>query len=154
MEDQIKPVVQEIEITCRQTNPQIAFRSIATAEDAVAFLREIWTKDINIRIRFYAIYLNHAGAIIGYAEICAGGITDCPADLRMAYCLALKILAPRIIVAHNRPTGNITITQADRDIGDRMLEIGKFHNIKFLDHIIFSEQRFHSMAENSDISFK
>jgi DNA repair protein RadC len=154
MEDQIKPVVQEIEITCRQTDPTIVFRHIASADDAVAFLRQIWAKDINIRIRFYALYLNHAGSIIGYAEICAGGITDCPADVRMVYCVALKILAPRIIVAHNRPTGNITITQADRDIFNRMQEIGQFHNIKFLDHIIFSEQRVHSMAESNDMPFK
>jgi DNA repair protein RadC len=56
-------------------------------------------------------------------------------------------MAVKVILVHNHPSGNLTPSQADQDVTDRMLKVGQLIDIEVLDHLVISETGFMSFAD-------
>jgi DNA repair protein RadC len=80
-----------------------------------------------------------------------GAINATVVDVRIIFKTALAHMATHIILAHNHPSGNLQPSQADRDITKKMVEAGKFLDIKIVDHIIFTNRAYYSFADNDQI---
>ncbi len=93
------------------------------------------------------IYLNTAGLVIGSYQFSTGGLTGTIADVRLILSIALKTLATGIILAHNHPSGNLTPSEADKLITNKIQQAGKLMDIKVLDHIILSFDGFYSFID-------
>ena len=80
--------------------------------------------------------MNNAHNTTGYVKISQGGITGTLVDVRLVAKYCIEALAPRVIIAHNHPSGSLNPSQADRDITRKFLEMGrekakKPSNVKF-----------------------
>jgi DNA repair protein RadC len=53
-------------------------------------------------------------------------------------------------VAHNHPSGNLLPSNDDRNITKRLRTAGELLGIQVLDHLIFSDETFHSMLEENE----
>ncbi len=82
--------------------------------------------------------LNRANQVIGLLDLSTGSTTGTIADPRLIFCAALKGNACGIIVAHNHPSGNLSASQADIALTNKLKEAGKFLEIQLLDHIIIT----------------
>ena len=60
--------------------------------------------------------------------------------------------ASAIICVHNHPSGNINPSIQDIESTNNLVEIGKIHGIKVLDHIIIGNNNYYSFLENNKIS--
>ena len=60
-------------------------------------------------------------------------------------CLTLDG-ANRLIVAHNHPSGSLEISQADRDVTNRLAEAGKLLGITLIDHIVVTKSKYRSIV--------
>ncbi|HEX7015157.1 MAG TPA: JAB domain-containing protein, partial [Cyclobacteriaceae bacterium] len=69
------------------------------------------------------------------------------ADPRIIFKSALEELASGIILAHNHPSGNLTASQADRDLTRKLTEGGRLLDVQVLDHVILAGQRYYSFAD-------
>ena len=58
---------------------------------------------------------------------------------------AIKIQAPKIILVHNHPSGDVTPSKADYNITDKIYEASEVLGIQFLDHIIIGNNKFNSI---------
>ena len=56
-------------------------------------------------------------------------------------------LASGIILAHNHPSGNLKASQADIQITNKAIEIGKLMDINVLDHIIIGDNAYFSFRD-------
>src|SRR5690606_1584625 len=65
---------------------------------------------------FWVLLLNRANRVIKRMQISQGGVSGTVADPRIIFKSALEELASGIILAHNHPSGNLTASQADRDL--------------------------------------
>jgi DNA repair protein RadC len=52
-----------------------------------------------------------------------------------------------MILVHNHPSGSIKISEADRDLTDRMIKSGNMLAIEVLDHLVITEDTYTSFED-------
>ncbi|MEM9983184.1 MAG: JAB domain-containing protein, partial [Bacteroidota bacterium] len=77
-----------------------------------------------------------------------GGIAGTVADSRIIFKAAFEHLASAIIVVHNHPSESLTPSQADINITNKLKEAGDILETPLLDHLIFTNHRYFSFADN------
>jgi len=86
--------------------------------------------------------------IIGISTVSIGILDSSLAQSSDVFKLAILATSTGIILAHNHPSGDLTPSQEDRRVTDRMVEAGKILGIEVLDHVIIGEaESFCSMKE-------
>jgi DNA repair protein RadC len=96
---------------------------------------------------FWVLLLNRANAVIKKVQISAGGVAGTVADPKIIFKTALENLSSSMILVHNHPSGNLSPSQADKEITKKMKEAGKLLEIPVLDHIIFADKNYYSFAD-------
>ena len=86
-------------------------------------------------------------------EITKGLVNRTLAHPREVFRPAIKDNATSIIVAHNHPSDNLTPSQEDRELTDRLVKAGRVVGIPLVDHIILGIDNYLSLRENGDIFF-
>lgn len=97
--------------------------------------------------QFWVLLLNRANEVIRPQQISIGGVSGTVADPKMIFKAALEHLASAIILVHNHPSGNLTPSQADKDLTKKVKEAGRTLDIPVLDHLIFSDNGYFSFAD-------
>ncbi len=96
---------------------------------------------------FWVLLLNRANRVIRKVQISQGGVSGTVADPKLIFKCALEELASGLILAHNHPSGNLTPSQADTTLTQKLKEGGKLLEIQVLDHIIVGGYRYFSFAD-------
>lgn len=96
---------------------------------------------------FWIILTNRAQRVIKKLQISSGGVAGTVADPKLIFKVALEELASGILLVHNHPSGNLTASQADITLTNRMKESGKLLEIQILDHLIVAGKRYFSFAD-------
>jgi DNA repair protein RadC len=52
----------------------------------------------------------------------------------------LKAAASGIIISHNHPSGNLKVSDRDKDVTKKILDAGDMLDIKLMDHIIVGHE--------------
>jgi DNA repair protein RadC len=92
--------------------------------------------------RFLCISLNGAHEIIAVRVVTAGLVDKTIVHPREVFSDPLSDRASAVIVAHNHPSGQMISSIEDDDITMRLQKAAHILGIKFLDHLIFSEDSF------------
>ena len=96
---------------------------------------------------FWVLFLNNSNKIIQKQQLSKGGITGTLVDVRLVMKKALEISATSIILCHNHPSGTLSISDADKQITEKIKKAGMSLDIKLLDHIIITEKAYCSFAD-------
>lgn len=91
------------------------------------------------------------GNVICKKNIFVGTISEITIHPREIFNIAIKVMAYGIFVVHNHPSGDFRPSENDINSTQKLIEAGKFLNVKVLDHIIVSKKGFYSLRENCDI---
>ena len=124
---------------------------ITSSDQAANFIRRFYFDDIEIFESFFILLLNQANKTIGYAKISQGGISGTVVDVRIIAKYAIEALATSVILAHNHPSGNLTPSQSDITITEKIKAGLKILDIKVFDHLILTADSFYSMENNNEI---
>lgn len=65
----------------------------------------------------------------------------------------LKVNSSSIIIAHNHPSGDVTPSNADKEMTHLLFSTLKSLNINLEDHIIINNDKYYSFAENGLLGF-
>jgi DNA repair protein RadC len=101
---------------------------------------------IDLIEQFKVILLNRRGRVLGIYEVSTGGLQGTIADSRLIFAAALKAGACSMILSHNHPSGEVTPSDPDKEHTQKMVEAGKFLDIKVLDHLIICRDGYFSFA--------
>ena len=63
-------------------------------------------------------------------------MTSCHVDARLLASLALHCMAASVIVAHNHPSGSLTVSQSDIKLTNHIKKALQTIEVKLLDHLI------------------
>jgi DNA repair protein RadC len=96
---------------------------------------------------FWVGYLNRRHKIIELKKVSEGGVAGTVADPKIIFKHAVELLASSIILAHNHPSGNLRPSEADKQLTKKLVQGGKMLDILVVDHLIISDQRFYSFAD-------
>lgn len=121
---------------------------ICSSKDAFKVLQNFWpVQRIEYLEDFFILLLNRANKIIGICNLSTGGTSATVVDLKIMFAIALKSGAAGIIMAHNHPSGELSPSNADIQLTNRAVEVGKFLDLSVLDHIIMTNVDYYSMAD-------
>lgn len=87
--------------------------------------------------------------------VAIGGLSQCLADPREIFSVAVRKRAAAIVLVHNHPSGCCEPSQDDINLTKRCIEAGNVLGIKLVDHVIVSDTDHESLrfAETYNLEF-
>lgn len=124
---------------------------ITEPDDVVAAIKEfIGDKD---REYLILLCLNVKNEINTISTVSVGSLNSSIVHPREIFKVAILYNSASIILAHNHPSGDLTPSNEDSGITERIRKCGKILGIELLDHIIvgFGNRSFYSFKEHGYI---
>ena len=91
------------------------------------------------------ILLNSKNIIMKIKDISYGGTNFSMIETREILEEVIKTQAPKMILVHNHPSGDVTPSKADFSMTDRIYDAAKLVGVELLDHIIIGDNKFESI---------
>lgn len=90
----------------------------------------------------WMIGMNQAGYILYIELIVLGSYKSVDVEPMNVFRVAVMKNASRVILVHNHPSGSLTPSDADKDITDRLIQVGRILNIDLIDHLIITPKSY------------
>ena len=143
--------VSEIQVRYKNKVKKEKRMNVKCSMTAFEILKKLFIDDVDYKEKFYALYLNRSNDVLGYSLISIGGISGTVVDPKIIFQIALKSNASSIILVHNHPSGNIKPSSADIDLTKKIYNAGKFLDIEIMDHLIITESKYYSFADEGTL---
>lgn len=144
----MKNDVVEIEVSYKTLLPKEGRKRVLTSKDAYNILYSLWDMNqIEYQEHFWLLLLNRANEVIGSRCMFKGGVSGTIVDIKMILGLALKCNASGIIVAHNHPSGNLSPSNEDLKLNDKLKLASKHVDIQLLDNLVVTLNGYTSFAD-------
>ena len=91
------------------------------------------------------ILLNSRNIVLKIKDISYGGTNFAMIEPKEVLAEAIKLQAPKIILVHNHPSGDVIPSQSDFIMTDRIYEASEILGIQLLDHVIIGDNKFESI---------
>lgn len=130
----------------KQENPVLS-----SPREAAAFMHSVM-EHIHDKEAVVAAFVDTKSRLLDYEEVSIGTINHSLIHPREIFRRAIVNKANSIIICHNHPSGDITPSDADFSVTERLREAGELIGINVLDHIIISginKDDFYSFREHS-----
>lgn len=116
-------------------------------------MTSVYDKDsIDVMESFYAVFVDSALNTKGFIKVGEGGVNGVIVDPKIVFSAALKCLAVGIVLTHNHPSGNCHSSEIDRQLTKKLIAGGELLDIKIIDHIIVSKNRYYSMKAYGELN--
>jgi DNA repair protein RadC len=99
--------------------------------------------------RFICASLNGAHEVLAVRIVTVGLVNRTIVHPREVFADPLSDRSCAVFVSHNHPSGDLRPSEEDDDITKTLIEAAKLLGIRFLDHLIFSENAFYSYCQNN-----
>lgn len=96
---------------------------------------------------FISILLNGGLEVIGVNVVTVGLVNRTLVHPREVFSDAIKNRATFMVIAHNHPSGVLEPSGSDLELTQSLIEAGKIIGIGIIDHIIFNNESFTSLAK-------
>jgi DNA repair protein RadC len=97
--------------------------------------------------RFLSISLNGAHEVLAVRVVTVGLVNRTIVHPREVFADIIPDRAAAFIVAHNHPSGNLNPSPEDDEITNRLKDSAEILGLRFLDHLIFSQEAFFSYSQ-------
>ena len=126
--------------------------SIKNSQTSYDLLMSCWSKHtIELQEEFKILLLNRANQVLGIYPLSKGSVSGTLVDPKLVFSVALKCNASAIILAHNHPSGSLIVSEADKNITEKLVKAGKYLDIKILDHLIVTKDSFYSFSDEGNL---
>jgi len=119
--------------------------SLTSPQKVTDYLREKIGREK--KEHFVVLLLDSQNNLIHINDISIGTLNETLVHPREVFEPAIRLLAARIIVAHNHPSGDIEPSDEDLGLTQRLLSVGELTGIHVIDHFIVSSVGYFSFKE-------
>ena len=123
---------------------------ILNSDDLYGIMQKILIREQKIdqnREHFWVIGLENNNRILFIELISLGTVNKTFAEPMEVFSLALQKRAVSIILCHNHPSGELRPSDEDKDITDRLIQVGIIVDLKVIDHLIISDKSYLSFKD-------
>jgi DNA repair protein RadC len=124
---------------------------LLNSDDIYSVMQRILLRENKIernKERFWIIGLAQNNRILYVELISVGNVKTTLVEPMEVFSIALQKRTVKIILVHNHPSGSMKPSDADKDITDKLIQVGLFLNIPVEDHLIISEKSFYSFGDS------
>lgn len=140
----------EILIYYKNKNPKTT--QLLDSRHVYEFIFEQYDKStIEIQENVKLILLNNSNFVLGVYDVSKGGMNSSIIDVKLLLAVIIKSAASSVILIHNHPSGNLTPSEEDRKITQKIDNACKVMDVRFTDHLIISNSDYYSFADNGDV---
>ena len=100
---------------------------------------------------FLVVMLNGAHEFVRTVLVSKGLVNRTICHPREVFAEPLMERATAVVLCHNHPSGNLEPSADDLEVTLRMRKAGQLLGIEVLDHIIFSQTAYRSLAETGEL---
>ena len=130
----------------RKESEQVIKPKITSSNDAYVEIKQ-YLLDLPHE-EFWILLLNRANQVIKPVQISTGGVSGTVADPKLIFKAAIDHLASSIIMVHNHPSGNLSPSQADKDLTAKVKQAGRILDLPVLDHLIVTDKAYFSFCDD------
>lgn len=142
--------IAEIKVSYSTNKPDKI--KLKQCDEVYKFILSQWDFDlIEFQEECKVILLNRANFVLGVYNLSRGGVSGTVVDVRIILSVALKCNATSIILVHNHPSGNLTPSDADRQITRKLKQSCELLNLNLLDHLIISKENYYSFSDSGKL---
>ena len=123
---------------------------ILNSDDIYGIMQKILLRENKIdqnREHFWVIGLENNNRILFIELIGLGSVNKVIAEPMEVFSLALQKRAVNIILCHNHPSGELKPSEKDKDITDRLIQVGIIVDTKVIDNLIISDKSYLSFKD-------
>lgn len=123
---------------------------ILNSDDIYGIMQKVLLREQKIdqnREHFWVIGLENNNRILFIELVSLGTVNQALVKPMEVFSLALQKRAVKIIICHNHPSGELKPSDADKDITDKLIQVGIIVNTPVLDHLIISAKSYLSFAD-------
>ncbi|ELR72888.1 DNA repair protein RadC [Fulvivirga imtechensis AK7] len=123
---------------------------ILNADDLYKVMQQVLLRENKIdrnKEHFWIVCLATNNQILLIELISLGTVNQTLVEPMEVFSFALQKRAVKIIMVHNHPSGELSPSDIDIELTDKMQAIGKFINVPVIDHLIITEKSYYSFAE-------
>jgi DNA repair protein RadC len=124
---------------------------VLNSDDIYSIMQRVLLRENKIernKEHFWIIGLAQNNKILYIELISLGTINATLVEPMEVFSIALQKRTVQIVMVHNHPSGEMRPSDADKNLTDRLLQVGKFLNIPVIDHLIISEKSYYSFADS------
>jgi len=123
---------------------------ILNSDDIYSIMQRILLREDKIdqnREHFWVIGLETSNRILFIELISLGSINKALAEPMEVFSFALQKRAVSIVLCHNHPSGELKPSGPDKDVTDRLIQVGIIVDTHVIDHLIISDRSYLSFAD-------
>jgi DNA repair protein RadC len=96
---------------------------------------------------FWTIGLDNAKRLLYIELVSLGGTKLVPVEPMQVFRVGVLKAAVNLILIHNHPSADLEPSIADKNVTDRLIQVGKILDIPVTDHLIINEKSYYSFAD-------
>ena len=123
---------------------------LANSDDVYAIMQKILLRENNIdqeKEHLWIIGMSTSNKILFIELVSLGSVNATTVEPMNVFRVAVLKGAIKTILIHNHPSGELTPSATDKDITDRLIQVGRIINIDVIDHLIITPQSFLSFVD-------
>lgn len=123
---------------------------VLNSDDIYGIIQRILLRESKIdqnREHFWVIGLENNNRILFIELISLGSVNKTIAEPMEVFSFALQKRAVKIILCHNHPSGELKPSESDKDISDRLIQVGIIVDTEVIDHLIISTKSYLSFKD-------
>ena len=124
---------------------------VINSDDIYSVMQRILLRENKIdrnKEHFWIIGLSSTNKILYIELISLGTVTAVLVEPMEVFSIALQKRSVKVMLIHNHPSGELNPSEADKDLTDRLQQIGLFLEVPVIDHLIISEKSYYSFADS------
>ncbi len=143
--------IHEVEIVYKRPSLS-AMEKISCSRDMSDIFRKlINVEKIDLKEFFLVALLSRSNNVLGVSNVSTGTTNGTTVNIKEILQLAIKTNSSSIAICHNHPSGNLSASEADIAITNKIKEACKHCDICLLDHIILTSEGYFSLADEFGI---
>jgi len=130
----------------------IAKTPIRDVEDIYKIMRLVLKRNRKMidssKEHFWTISLSVASEIISIEHVFTGSFRKITIDPPEVFRMPIYKQANSIVLLHNHPSGNLQPSEADKDVTNKLIQLGIMCAVEVIDHVIITERSYYSFRES------
>jgi len=124
---------------------------IGNSDDIYSVMQRILLRENKVdrnREHLWTISLDTKNKILNIELVSMGTVNQTLVEPMEVFSIPLQKRAVQIVVVHNHPSGEVKPSAADKDITNKLIQVGKIMNVPVIDHLIITENTYYSFANS------
>jgi len=124
---------------------------ILCSDDLFSIMQQVLLREQKIdqdREHFWTVSLDNANRVLNIELVSMGTVNSTPVEPMEVFSVPLQKRTVKLMIVHNHPSGELKPSDADKDITDRLIQVGKIINVPVLDHLIITDKSYYSFLDH------